>query len=125
MSILRLARLALAAPLLALGGLSATATAQSYPPVVVDCSFATNMCSAGVESPSSPGPLRYLWTFESSSTDAIFPEDCTFQDTCSFWCPRYPGTFPVTLEVYEANWQLIGSDSTWAVCTQQDMVLPH
>lgn len=119
----RAARLAFAAALLALAAVAGPVAAQSSP-VDADCSFATNQCSASVDSPSSPAPLRYLWRFQSDGTDAIFPQDCTFQDTCSFWCPRYPGPIFLTLDVYDAHWQLIGSDSAWAVCTQQDVVLP-
>lgn len=122
MSFLRLSRCAFAASALALAGLSGAVAAQSHP-VDADCSFATNLCSASVDSPSSPTPLRYLWRFQSDGTDAVFPQDCTYQDTCSFWCPRYPGPIFLTLDVYDANWQPVGSDSAWAVCTQQDMVL--
>lgn len=122
MPVFRLPRFAFALSLLALAGLSGTAAAQSSP-VDADCSFASNFCSASVDSPSSPGPLRYMWRFQADGTDAVFPEDCTYQDTCSFWCPRYPGPILLTLEVYDGNWQLIGSDTTGAVCTQQDMVL--
>lgn len=123
MFIFRVPRRVLAASLLALAGFSGPAAAQSSP-VDVDCSFASNFCTSTVNSPSSPTPLRYLWFVQSDGTDAVFPQDCSYQDTCSFWCPRYPGPIFITLEVRDAAWQLIGSDSTWAVCTQQDVVLP-
>jgi hypothetical protein len=93
--------------------------------VWVDCSFASNNCSASVDSPSSPGPFRYWWMFDSSGTDAVFPQDCTYLESCRFWCPRNPGPISVTLQVYDANWQLIGTASSAGMCTQQDIILPY
>ena len=116
-------RASLAAALIALAGLSGAAAAQSAT-VQLDCTFASNHCFAWADSPGSPGPLKYLWIFQTDGTDAIFPQDCTHQEYCSFWCPRHEGPIQATVQVRDANNQWIGSASSWGMCTQQDVILP-
>lgn len=116
-------RAMLAASWIALAGLSGTVAAQ-WNPVQVDCTVSSNHCWAGVDSPGSPGPLKYVWIFQTDGTDAIFPQDCTNQDHCGFWCPRYEGPIHATVQVRDANNQWIGSANSWGMCTQQDVILP-
>ncbi len=110
----------LSALLLALAAPGA-ALAQTY--VYADCSLQSNACFGEGDSPGAAAPLTLVWSFQSDGTDAIF-ENCHNQTSCRFYCPRYPGTFPATLTLYDANFVALGSSSTTATCTQQDIVLP-
>ncbi|MBA2239431.1 MAG: hypothetical protein H0W24_12165 [Lysobacter sp.] len=88
----------------------------------IDCSTQSNACFADAFSDS--GPVTFMYQFDYSGIDAVFPSDCTNQYVCSFYCPRYPGPLQARLLVYDANWQLLAT-TEWVsgMCTQQDMVL--
>ncbi len=97
------------------------ALAESY--AYADCSLQSNLCYG--EGGSDSGPVTLMWSFESNGIDAIFPRDCTNQNDCSFWCPRYPGPLIARLYVYDANFNVLAiSDPAPGLCTQQDIVLP-
>lgn len=97
------------------------AMAQTY--VYADCSLQSNACFGEGDSPGAAAPLTLAWSFDHTGHDAIF-EDCHNQTSCRFYCPRYPGTFPATLTLYDANFVVLGSSTTTATCTPQDIVLP-
>ncbi len=111
-------------PLALLMAWSAVARAQAASPVFLDCGTSSNACSVWVNSPNSPTPLRYTWSFNTQGTDAIFKRDCTNQSSCEFWCPSHEGTLQAGVQVRDANNQLIGTSSAQAVCTQQGIILP-
>jgi hypothetical protein len=85
---------------------------------------ASNSCYAFVDSPGSPTPLRYAWSFDTSGTDAVFKFDCTNRNVCRFWCPRHEGPIAASVQVRDANNQFIGSSASQGTCTQQDIILP-
>ena len=110
----------LSALLLALGA-PGVASAASY--AYADCSLQTNLCYG--DGGSDSGPVRRIWSFDSNGVDAIFPLDCTNQEICTFWCPRYPGPLVARLYVYDLNFNLLAvSEPAQAYCTQQDELLP-
>ncbi len=97
------------------------ALAESY--AYADCSLQSNLCTGYGGSDS--GPVTIMWSFDSNGIDAIFPQDCTNQEYCGFWCPRYPGPLVARLYVYDANFNVLAvSDPADGVCTQQDELLP-
>ena len=102
--------LALAAP-----GVASAAT--------IDCSLQSNACFG--DAASNSGPVTFMYQFDSNGVDAIFPEDCTNQNACTFYCRRYPGPMLARLLVYDANFNLL-TTTAWvpALCTQQDILLP-
>jgi hypothetical protein len=102
---------------------SAPAAHAQFAPVYLDCTLASNHCDVSVDSPGSPEPFRYRWVFVADGTDMIQKYDCSNRSHCAFWCPRYEGYIFATVEVRDANQQLIGSASSWGYCTQQDIVL--
>lgn len=107
--------------LLLILGAPGIASAASY--AYADCSLQTNFCYG--EGGSDNGPVRLIWSFQTDGTDAIFPRDCTNQNGCSFWCPRYPGPIVARLYVYDANFNLLAvSDPAPGYCSQQDELLP-
>lgn len=102
-------------------GASGVASAASY--AYADCSLQTNLCEG--DGGGSNGPVRLIWWFDTSGTDAVFPRDCTNKTVCGFWCPRYPGPIVARLYVYDANFNLLAvSDPAPGYCSQQDEVLP-
>ena len=97
----------------------AHATAYAY----ADCSLQSNACFG--DGGSDTGPYTLVWSFDYTGIDAIFPDDCTNQTTCRFWCPRYPGYLTARLYVYDANFNVLAvSEPAQGVCTQQDIILP-
>lgn len=102
---------------LAMPGMASAAT-DAY----IDCSVQTNRCFGDAASDS--GPVTFMYQFDSQAIDAIFPEDCTNQYSCPFYCPRSPGPLVARLLVYDANFNLLAT-TPWVQgqCTQQDFVL--
>lgn len=97
------------------------ALAESY--AYVDCSLQSNRCYG--EGGSNSGPVTLIWSFDTNGIDAVFPQDCTNQSYCSFWCLQYPGPLVARLYVYDANFNVLAvSDPAPALCTQQDILLP-
>ena len=88
-----------------------------------DCSLQSNACFG--DAASNSGPVTFMYQFDSNGVDAIFPEDCTNQNACTFYCRRYPGPMLARLLVYDANFNLL-TTTAWvpALCTQQDILLP-
>jgi hypothetical protein len=105
--------LAIAAP-----GVASAATSAN-----IDCSFQSNACSGDAYSDS--GPVTFMYQFDHNGVDARFPEDCTNQSSCHFFCWRYTGPMLARLLVFDANFNLLAT-TEWvpALCTQQDIVLP-
>ncbi|MCW1983340.1 hypothetical protein FHY25_003397 [Xanthomonas arboricola] len=97
---------------------SPSAAAQSST-VMLDCN-GSDYCWAGVESPSSPRPLKYAWSF-SNTAGAIFPRNCSNSSECSFYCPRGSMFINATVTVSDANNQFIGSATARALCTPQPL----
>lgn len=110
--------------LIALLGLSAPSTVSANGAYAyVDCSLQSNLCYG--DGGSSQGPVRLMWSFDTSGTDAIFPQPCDNQNYCGFWCPQYPGQITAQLYVFDLNFNLLAvSAPVTAVCTQQDVLLP-
>lgn len=103
--------------------LAAPVTASAASWAYADCSLQSNMCYG--EGGSDSGPVTLIWQFDTDGTDAIFPRDCTNQNSCRFYCLRYEGTIVARLRVYDANFNLLAtSEPVVGVCTQQDIVLP-
>jgi hypothetical protein len=96
------------------------ASAEDY--AVADCSLQSNACFG--DAGSSNGPVTMIWSFDTNTTDAIFPQDCTNQTVCQFWCPRYPGWITARILAFDANFNLVAaSEIVPALCTQQDILL--
>ncbi len=108
--------------LIALLALAAPVTARASVDAWVDCSLASNHCNGDAE--NTTGPVRLIWSFDTNGTDAIFPQDCTDQTHCRFWCPRYPGPIVARLYVFDTSFNLLAvSAPAPALCTEQDVVL--
>lgn len=108
--------------LIGLSALTAPVAARASAYAWVDCSLASNHCDG--DGAASSGPVRLIWSFDTNGTDAIFPQDCTDQTHCRFWCPRYPGPIVARLYVFDTSFNLLAvSDPAPALCTQQDEVL--
>lgn len=106
--------LAVAAPGMAL------AATEAY----IDCSLQSNACFGDAYSDS--GPVTFMYQFDYVGIDAIFPADCTNQQSCRFYCWRNPGPLSARLLVYDASWNLVKTTEWVAgVCTQQDILLPE
>lgn len=113
------ATLALAALLFCAVPGAAQATAWAY----ADCSLQSNYCYG--DGGSDSGPFTLVWSFDYVGIDAIFPADCTNQNGCRFWCPRYPGPLTARLYVYDTSWNVLAvSEPVQGQCTQQDILLP-
>ena len=98
---------------------AASATAWAY----ADCSLQSNACYG--DGGSDTGPFTLIWSFDYIGIDAIFPQDCTNQTSCRFWCPRHPGNLTARLYVYDANWNVLAvSEPALGVCAEQDIILP-
>lgn len=91
-----------------------TASAQTSA-VTLDCN-GSDICMADVNSPGSPTPYNYGWSFDNTS-GVIFPALCG--QVCEFYCPSTSKTLTATVTVTDANNQLIGSASARARCTPQ------
>ncbi|WP_153066092.1 MULTISPECIES: hypothetical protein [Xanthomonas] len=85
--------------------------------VLLDCT-GSDYCWAGVDSPGSPQPFKYAWSF-SNTAGAIFPRNCTNSSDCSFYCLRGDTFINATVMVSDANNQFIGSATARALCTAQ------
>ncbi|CAG2082305.1 hypothetical protein FHY29_003676 [Xanthomonas arboricola] len=95
-----------------------TANAQAST-VILDCT-GSDYCWAGVDSPGSPTPFKYAWTFNNTA-GAIFPRNCTNSEDCNFYCPRSSTFITANVMVSDANNQFIGSASARALCTPQPL----
>lgn len=112
-----------AAKLAVLLALAAPSAARAAAYAYADCSLQSNACFG--EGGSDSGPVTLIWSFDYDGTDAIFPQDCTNQNACHFWCPRYPGPITARLYVYDANFNVLAvSEPAPGECTQQDVLLP-
>ena len=97
------------------------AFAVSY--AYADCSLQSNACYG--EGGSDSGPVHLVWSFDYVGIDAIFPDDCTDQNSCRFWCPRHPGPLTARLYVYDTSWNVLAvSEPAQGLCTEQDIILP-
>ena len=120
----RMLRTAVAVKLSALLlALAAPGVASAATDAYIDCSLQSNACFGDAASDS--GPVTFMYQFDSNGVDAIFPEDCTNQNACTFYCWRYPGPLVARLLVYDTNFNLL-TTTAWvpALCTQQDILLP-
>ncbi|WP_199097487.1 hypothetical protein [Dyella sp. ASV21] len=81
----------------------------------------SDICEVTVSASGAPAPLHYAWSFNSNGTDAIYPANCTDQDTCMFYCPKKQGRIQASVTVTDANYQFIGSASSMAMCTSQPL----
>ena len=116
-------RLLTALGLAGLFALAAPVTASAASWAYADCSLQSNMCFG--DGGSDSGPVTLIWQFDTNGTDAIFPQDCTNQTSCRFYCWRYEGPIVARLRVYGANFNLLAiSDPSPGLCTQQDIILP-
>ncbi|MCC4589421.1 hypothetical protein LL962_20370 [Xanthomonas sp. NCPPB 1067] len=103
---------------LAVAGIAATPSAQAQAStVLLDCT-GSDYCWAGVDSPGSPQPFQYSWSF-SNTAGAIFPRNCTNSSDCSFYCPNTSTFINATVVVSDANNQFIGSATARALCTPE------
>lgn len=105
--------LAIAAPTVA------SAATEAY----IDCSLQSNACFGYASSDS--GPVNFTYQFDYNGVDAIFPEDCTNQEHCRFYCRYSPGPISARLIVFDANYNIVATtDWVPGLCTQQDIILP-
>lgn len=88
--------------------------------VALDCS-GSDLCEVFVSSTGAQQPLHYAWSFNSSGTDAIYPQNCTDKTTCMFYCPKRPGRIQASVTVSDANYQFVGSASSMAQCTAEPL----
>ena len=116
-------RLLTAFGLAGLFALAAPVTAKAEVYASINCGLQSNACFG--EAYSDTGPVNFTYQFDYVGIDAIFPQDCTNQNSCRFYCWRYEGTIVARLRVYDANFNLLAtSEPVVGLCTQQDIVLP-
>lgn len=97
----------------------ASAAVDAY----IDCSLQSNACFGDASSDS--GPVNFTYQFDYNGLDAVFPNDCTNQNMCTFYCLRYPGSMSARLIAFDANYNIAAvTDWVTAMCTEQDIILP-
>jgi len=97
-----------------LGGLWSPAASAQGP--VLTCA-GSNMCEADANG------IAYdtiYWSFDTGSTDAIFPAYCDGTSMCSFYCPTSPGRINVTVTFWRGG-QAVASASSSALCTAEPL----
>lgn len=116
-------RLLTALGLAGLLALAAPVTAKAEVHASITCSLQSNACFG--EAYSDSGPVNFTYQFDYVGIDAIFPQDCTNQTVCPFYCIRNPGSLTARLYVYDNNYNVLAvTEPVPGLCTQQDIVLP-